>query len=71
MKISKENKKGVCSCCKNVFTAGVDFNINKYFFRHEKLCLKCARDMYEGLGKLFVPKAIKHIFNKSNKLEKT
>ena len=66
MKINKENKKGVCSCCKSAFEEGVELDTNK-FFRNEKLCLMCAQSLYKNLGKIFVPKAIKHVFNKQNK----
>ena len=56
----KNINKHVCFNCKRTFDVGVEIDFDKKFFNTHKLCKSCAKSLYVGLGKTFVPKAIKN-----------
>lgn len=54
-----KTQNNICFNCKSYFDLGVEINFNKKFFNNYKLCKNCAKSLYIGLSKNFVPKGIK------------
>ena len=55
----KKSNKNVCYNCRAFFEEGVEIDFNKKFFNNYKLCKNCAKSLFLGLSKNFIPKGVK------------